>query len=94
MLDEEGNLPDIHKAMLSDVLAMVISALVGTTITETYIESAAGVEAGGRTGLTAVTTALLFLLSLFFAPLLTSIAEVAYAPVLVIIATLLCFFAY
>ena len=89
MLDKDGNLPEIHKAMLSDALATIIGALVGTTTTGTYIESAAGVEVGGRTGLTAVTTALLFLLSLFFAPLFTSIPVVAYAPVLVIVGLLM-----
>ncbi|MGA1868256.1 MAG: NCS2 family permease [bacterium] len=89
MLDNEGNLPDIQKAMLCDALATVVGALVGTTTTGTFIESAAGVEIGGRTGLTAVTTALLFLLSLFFAPLFTSVPVVAYAPVLVIVGLLM-----
>jgi AGZA family xanthine/uracil permease-like MFS transporter len=89
MLDKDGNLPEIQKAMLSDALATVIGALVGTTTTGTYIESAAGVEAGGRTGLTAVTVAVLFLLSLFFAPLFTAIPAVAYAPALVIVGLLM-----
>jgi AGZA family xanthine/uracil permease-like MFS transporter len=89
MLDKDGNLPEIHKAMLSDALATVIGALVGTTTTGTYIESAAGIEIGGRTGLTAVTVAILFLLSLFFAPLFTAIPAVAYAPALVIVGLLM-----
>ncbi|MGA1824060.1 MAG: NCS2 family permease [bacterium] len=89
MLDEHGNLPEMQKAMLCDALATVVGALVGTTTTGTYIESAAGIEVGGRTGLTAVTTALLFLLSLFFAPIFTAIPAVAYAQVLVIVGLLM-----
>ncbi|MBN2373955.1 NCS2 family permease [bacterium] len=89
MLDKNGNLPDIQRAMLCDALATVVGALAGTTTTGTYIESAAGVEAGGRTGLTAVTVAILFLLSLFFAPLFTAIPAAAYAPVLVIVGLLM-----
>ena len=73
MLDERGNLPEIEKPMLVDAGATVLGALLGTTTSGTYIESAAGIEAGGRTGLTSVVTAGLFLLTLFFAPLFTSI---------------------
>jgi len=88
-LDENGNLPEIEKPMLADALATVFGALIGTTTTGTYIESAAGVEEGGRTGLTAVVTALLFLICLFFAPLFTSIPSQAYGAALVIVGMLM-----
>ncbi|MGB3478852.1 MAG: NCS2 family permease [bacterium] len=84
-LDENGNLPEIKKPMLADALATVFGALVGTTTAGTYIESAAGIEEGGRTGLTAVVTALLFLICLFFAPLFTSIPPQAYGAALVVV---------
>lgn len=85
LLDEQGNLPDMDRPLLCDAVATVTGALLGTTTTGTYIESAAGVEAGGRTGLTAVTTALLFLAALWFAPLLTAIPAFAYGPALVVV---------
>lgn len=89
LLDEKGNLPQIERPMLADALATVAGALLGTTTTGTYIESAAGVEAGGKTGLTAVVVAGLFLLSLFFAPLFTSIPPQAYGPALIIVGLLM-----
>jgi len=85
LLDDEGNLPEIDKPMLADALATVVGALLGTSTTGTFIESAAGIEAGGRTGLTAVVTALALLGCLFFAPLLTAIPACAYAPALIIV---------
>jgi len=85
LLDQDGNLPDIDKPLLADALATVVGALLGTTTTGTYIESAAGIEAGGRTGLTAVVTAAALLLCLFFAPLLTSIPAFAYGPALILV---------
>ncbi|UCG93046.1 MAG: NCS2 family permease [candidate division WOR-3 bacterium] len=88
-LDENGNLPEIEKPMLADALATVFGALVGTTTTGTYIESASGIEEGGKTGLTAVVTALLFLICLFFAPLFTSIPPQAYGGALVIVGILM-----
>lgn len=88
-LDENGNLPEIEKPMLADALATVFGALIGTTTTGTYIESAAGIEEGGKTGLTAVITALLFLICLFFAPLFTSIPAQAYGGALVIVGMLM-----
>ena len=84
-LDENGNLPEIKKPMLADALATMFGALVGTTTAGTFIESAAGIEEGGRTGLTAVVTAFLFLICLFFAPLFTSIPPQAYGAALVIV---------
>ncbi len=85
MLDENGNLPEIEKPMLADAVATVAGALLGTTTTGTFIESAAGIEAGGRTGLTAVTAGLLFLAGLFCAPLITAIPSYAYGPALVVV---------
>ncbi len=85
LLDENGNLPEIEKPMLADALATVFGALVGTTTTGTFIESATGIEEGGRSGLTAVVTALLFLVCLFFAPLFTAIPAQAYGPALIIV---------
>lgn len=88
-LDENGNLPEVEKPMLADALATVLGALLGTTTTGTYIESAAGIEEGGRTGLTAVVTAILFLLALFFAPFFTAVPAVAYGPALVVVGLLM-----
>ena len=89
LLDENGNLPEIEKPMLADALATVVAALLGTSTAGTYIESAAGVEEGGRTGFTAVVVSLLFLLSLFFAPFFTSIPAFAYGPALIIVGILM-----
>jgi AGZA family xanthine/uracil permease-like MFS transporter len=89
LLDENGNLPEIEKPMLADSLATVFGAVVGTTTTGTYIESAAGIEAGGRTGFTSLVVAVLFLLSLFFAPIFTSIPPQAYGPALVLVGLLM-----
>lgn len=88
-LKEDGSLPDIEKPMMCDALATVAGALLGTTTTGTYIESAAGIESGGRTGLSAVVTGLLFLLALFFAPVFTSIPAYAYGPALIIVGLLM-----
>ena len=84
-LDEKGNLPEIEKPMLADAIATVAGALFGTTTTGTYIESAAGIEEGGRTGLTAVVVALLFLVCLFFSPFFTVIPPQAYGPALIVV---------
>lgn len=89
MLDEEGNLPEIEKAMMADATGTVVASLMGTTTTGTYIESASGIEAGGRTGLTAVTTGILFFLGLFFAPFITTIPAYAYGPALIIVGGLM-----
>jgi AGZA family xanthine/uracil permease-like MFS transporter len=85
LLDEKGNLPDIEKPMLADALSTVVASLLGTTTTGAYIESAAGIEEGGRTGFTCLVVALLFLLSLFFAPLFTAVPPHAYGSVLIVI---------
>ncbi|MDD3293387.1 MAG: NCS2 family permease [Geobacteraceae bacterium] len=85
LLDEKGNLPQIEKPMLADALATTFAPLVGTSTTGAYVESAAGVEEGGRTGFVALVIAALFLLSLFFAPLFTSAPPHAYGVALIII---------
>ncbi len=88
-LDAQGNLPQIERPMLVDALATSFAALVGTTTAGAYIESATGVEAGGRTGLTAVVTALLFLLALFFSPFVAAIPPQAYGPALIVVGLLM-----
>jgi AGZA family xanthine/uracil permease-like MFS transporter len=88
LLDENGNLPDIEKPLLADSLATVFGSLLGTTTTGTYIESASGIEAGGRTGFTSVIVSILFACSLFFAPIFTSIPPQAYGPALIIVGIL------
>jgi len=88
-LDGEGNLPEIEKPMLCDSTATIIGALLGTTTTGTYIESAAGIEAGGRSGFTSVVTAFFFLIALFFAPVLTVVPAYAYGPALIVVGMLM-----
>jgi len=88
-LDRDGNLPEIEKPMLADAVATVFGSLVGTTTTGTFIESAAGVEAGGRTGLTSVVVALLFLGTLLFAPFLTAVPPAAYGPAIIAVGLLM-----
>ncbi len=89
MLDSKGNLPDIEKPMLVDAVTTTVAPLLGTTTSGAFIESATGIEAGGRTGLTAVATAVLFLSALFFAPLFGAIPPFAYGPALVIVGLLM-----
>jgi AGZA family xanthine/uracil permease-like MFS transporter len=89
MLDEAGNLPEIEKPMLCDAVTTVVAALLGTTTSGAYLESATGIEAGGRSGLTAVVTALLFLLALFFAPLFSAVPSFAYGPAVIMVGFLM-----
>ena len=89
MLDEEGRLPAIRPALLADAIATTCGAVLGTSTTSTYVESTAGIAVGGRTGLTAITTGFLFLLSCMFSPLFTSIPSFATAPALIIIGFLM-----
>lgn len=89
LLDEEGRLPRLGKALISDSTATVVGAIAGTSSTTSYIESAAGVESGGRTGLVAVTVAGLFLLCLFFAPLAQTIPAFATAAALLFVACIM-----
>ena len=88
-LDEEGNLPRADRAFLSDAVGTTFGAMLGTSTVTTYIESAAGVEDGGRTGLTAVTVGVLFLLAIPFAPLLAAVPAVATAPALVVVGAMM-----
>ncbi len=85
MLDQNGKLERIRPALLSDAVATCAGAIFGTSTTTTYVESASGVAAGGRTGLTALTTGILFLLSILFSPIFLSIPSFAIAPALIIV---------
>ncbi len=89
LLDDDGKLPRLRPALLADSSATVVGALAGTSSTTSFIESAAGVEAGGRTGLTAVVCGLLFLVCLFFAPLAQSVPAYATASALLFVACLM-----
>jgi AGZA family xanthine/uracil permease-like MFS transporter len=88
-LDEHGNLPQIERPMVADALSTSFAALVGTSTSGAYIESATGVEAGGRTGLTAVVTALCFAGTLFFSPFVSAIPREAYGPALIVVGLLM-----
>lgn len=85
MLDENGRLPKIKGALLADSIATCAGAVLGTSTTTTFVESAAGVTEGGRTGLTGVVVAILFLISTIFAPLFITIPAFATAPALIIV---------
>jgi AGZA family xanthine/uracil permease-like MFS transporter len=85
LLDHQGRLPRAGRALLADSIATILSALCGTSTVVSYIESASGVEAGGRTGLTALWVAFFMLLSLFLTPLILAIPACATAPALVIV---------
>ena len=89
MLDEEGHLPNIKPALMSDAVATSAGAILGTSTVTTFVESAAGVAAGGRTGLTAITTGFLFLVATLFSPLFTSIPSFATAPALIFVGFLM-----
>ncbi len=89
MLDENGKLPKIRGALLADAVGTSIGAVLGTSTTTTFVESASGVAEGGRTGLTAVTAAVLFGLSLFLSPIFLAIPSFATAPALVIVGFLM-----
>ncbi|NTW63051.1 MAG: NCS2 family permease [Chlorobiaceae bacterium] len=85
LLDEEDNLPEIEKPMLVDALSTIAASLFGTTTAGVYIESAAGIEQGGKTGFTALVVAAFFALALFFSPVLTIVPPFAYGPALVLV---------
>jgi AGZA family xanthine/uracil permease-like MFS transporter len=89
MLDEEGRLPKIKPALMADAIGTSVGAVLGTSTVTTFVESASGVAAGGRTGLTAMVTGLLFLLSMLFAPLFTTIPAFATAPALIMVGFLM-----
>ena len=89
MLDENGNLPGIERPFLVDAIGTCIGALTGNTTITTFVESTSGVEAGGRTGLTALVTGIMFLLTIFLAPLFVAIPYAATGPALIYVGFLM-----
>ncbi|MNH02000.1 putative permease YicO [compost metagenome] len=89
LMGKDGHMPKMGRALIADSTAAMAGSLLGTSTTTSYIESAAGVSAGGRTGLTAIVVAVLFLLALFFAPLAGSVPAFATAPALLFVAVLM-----
>ena len=89
MLDKDGNLPGIEKPFLVDAIGTTVGACTGCTTITTYVESSAGVEAGGKTGLTALTVSILFFCTIFFAPLFVAIPNAATGPALIYIGFLM-----
>ena len=89
MLDDQGRLPGIKPALMADAVATTIGAFLGTSTTTTFVESSAGVAEGGRTGLTALVTGLLFLVAMFFAPVFTAVPSFATAPALIVVGFLM-----
>ena len=85
MLDKNGKLPHIKGALMADAVATTFGALLGTSTTTTFVESATGVTEGGRTGLTAFTTGVLFALSVLLSPIFLAIPGFATAPALIIV---------
>jgi len=89
MLDEKGNMPQMKEALLSDAVGTVVGACTGTSTVTTFVESASGVEAGGRTGLTALTTGILFLACIFIAPIAAIIPAAATSAALIYVGILM-----
>lgn len=89
LVDEEGNLPGVEKALLSDALGTAIGALLGTSTVTSFVESTSGVEAGGRSGLTACVTGVLFFLSILCYPLLSMVTSAVTAPALIVVGILM-----
>lgn len=85
ILDKKGNVPNIKKAFMADAVGTTVGAILGTSTVTTYVESAAGVSEGGRTGMTAFITAVCFAISLFFAPIFLAIPGAATAPALILV---------
>ena len=85
MLDEKGRLPKASQALMSDAIGTTAGAVLGTSTVTTFVESASGVEQGGRTGLTALTVAVLFLLAMFFNPIISIVPACATAPALIMV---------
>ena len=88
-VDKDGNIPGAEKVFLADAIGTVAGACLGTSTTTTYVESSAGVAAGGRTGLTAFTVAVCFVLALFFSPFFLSIPSAATAPALILVGVMM-----
>lgn len=89
LLDENGKLPNAKQALFADAIATTVGALLGTSTVTSYVESASGIGEGGRTGLTAMTTGILFLLSLFLSPLFIAVPTQATSPVLIIVGVMM-----
>jgi AGZA family xanthine/uracil permease-like MFS transporter len=89
LIAPDGSIPRLNRILLSDSVAMLVGAVAGTSPVTSYIESAAGVAVGGRTGLTSVVVGILFLCTLFFAPLVQAIPTAATAPALVLVGALM-----
>jgi AGZA family xanthine/uracil permease-like MFS transporter len=89
LLDEEGNLPRMNQAMMADAIATTVGAVLGTSTVTTYVESGAGISEGGRTGLTAVVVAILFILAIILAPIAGIVPGSATAPALIIVGVLM-----
>lgn len=89
LLDEDGNLPRAKQALMSDALGTIAGACLGTSTVTSFVESSAGVASGGRTGLTSVTTAVLFIIALFFSPIFLAIPAFATTPALVYVGLLM-----
>ena len=85
MLDENGRLPGIKGALLADAIGTTVGAICGTSTISTFVESASGIAEGGRTGLTAMVTGILFVLALFLSPIFLAIPSFATAPALIIV---------
>ncbi len=85
MLDKNGNIPNVKKAFMADAIGTTVGAMLGTSTVTTYVESAAGVSEGGRTGLTSLITALCFVVALFFAPIFLAVPGAATAPALILV---------
>ncbi|NLC96910.1 MAG: NCS2 family permease [Erysipelotrichaceae bacterium] len=89
LVNEDGELVDVEKALLSDSVGTVVGAFLGTSTITSFVESGSGVAAGGRTGLTAVTTGVLFIFSIFFSPLLSVVTNAVTAPALIVVGILM-----
>lgn len=90
LVKEDGKIPNVEKALVADSTATVVGSVLGTSSTTSFVESTAGVAVGGKTGFTAVVAAILFLLSLFFSPLLSVVTEAVTAPALIVVGILMC----
>jgi AGZA family xanthine/uracil permease-like MFS transporter len=89
LMDAEGRIPRLNRILMTDATATMVGALAGTSTVTSYVESAAGVQAGGRTGLTAVVTGVLFLLAIFAAPYAQLVPVAATAPALIVVGGLM-----
>ena len=89
LVDQDGSIPRLNRILLADSISMLVGALAGTSPVTSYVESAAGVAVGGRTGLTSIVVGILFLFTLFFAPIVQAIPAVATAPALILVGALM-----